>query len=121
VSSSVSVAKFGHTKKKYTLMFNYKKVEIYCFSVSFNSCHVNNADKFFLTIFFESSALQDVKKHQIYFVMVHDLRNISCCNYKYNLSEIHCLCDYSVVYEAQKVMITFSSNFLNFPCNSNMI
>jgi len=65
--------------------------------------------------------LQDVKKHQIYFVMVHDLRNISCCNYKYNLSEIHCLCDYSVVYEAQKVMITFSSNFLNFPCNSNMI
>ena len=76
-------------------MFNYKRVEIYCFSVCFNSCHVHNADNFFDYILFESSALQAVKKHQIYFVMVHDLRNISCCNYKYNLSEIHCLCDYS--------------------------
>ena len=73
VSSSVSVAKFGHTKKN-TLMFNYKRVEIYCFSVSFNSCHVHNADNFFDYILFESSALQAVKKHQIYLVMVHDLK-----------------------------------------------
>ena len=78
-------------------MFNYKRVEIYCFSVSFNSCHVHKQTIFFwLYLFWILSAsgceeASNILRNGTY------LRNISCCDqmYKYNLSEIHCLCDYS--------------------------